>query len=382
MNKIFYTFVLSPLVLLSVQCNPKSQESDEQLENDSIIEYAELLSITCHDDYTDVKISNPWDSARLLHRYILVPKTQNVPSNLPQGTVVRTPLSNTLVYASVHCSLLEQLDALSQIGGVCDLSYIKTPALLSRAENGKLTDAGNSMSPDIERVMSLNPDAILLSPFENAGYGRIGKMGIPIIECADYLETSPLGRAEWIKFFGLLYGKEVETDSIFTEVEKNYTELRNKIGILSSAPVVISELKSGSAWYMPGGKSYMARFFKDAGAAYPWSDNPETGSIPLSFETVFKEKPTFGLLNRSMCRSFPIGLCKRNMHPMQDSKPSGRKRYTVATRPDATTTKRLRFVPTCCYKNSLHCSTPACSPIIDSVTINRYPNERQTEQTA
>ena len=160
MNKIFYTFVLSALVLLSVQCNPKSQESDEQLENDSIIEYAELLSITCHDDYTDVKISNPWDSARLLHRYILVPKTQNVPSNLPQGTVVRTPLSNTLVYASVHCSLLEQLDALSQIGGVCDLSYIKTPALLSRAENGKLTDAGNSMSPDIELVMSLNPDAI------------------------------------------------------------------------------------------------------------------------------------------------------------------------------------------------------------------------------
>ena len=251
MNKIFYTFVLSALVLLSVQCNPKSQESDEQLENDSIIEYAELLSITCHDDYTDVKISNPWDSARLLHRYILVPKTQNVPSNLPQGTVVRTPLSNTLVYASVHCSLLEQLDALSQIGGVCDLSYIKTPALLSRAENGKLTDAGNSMSPDIERVMSLNPDAILLSPFENAGYGRIGKMGIPIIECADYLETSPLGRAEWIKFFGLLYGKEVEADSIFTEVEKNYTELRDKIGVLSSAPVVISELKSGSAWYMP-----------------------------------------------------------------------------------------------------------------------------------
>lgn len=220
MNKIFYTCVLSALVLLSAQCNPKPQESDEQIGNDSIIEYAELLSITRHDDYTDVKISNPWDSTRLLHRYILVPKTQNVPSNLPQGTVVRTPLSNTLVYASVHCSLLEQLDALSQIGGVCDLSYIKTPALLSRAENGKLTDAGNSMSPDIERVMSLNPDAILLSPFENAGYGRIGKMGIPIIECADYLETSPLGRAEWIKFFGLLYGKEVEADSIFTEVEK------------------------------------------------------------------------------------------------------------------------------------------------------------------
>ena len=382
MNKIFYTFVLSALVLLSVQCNPKSQESDEQIENDSIIEYAELLSITCHDDYTDVKISNPWDSSRLLHRYILVPKTQNVPSNLPQGTVVRTPLSNTLVYASVHCSLLEQLDALSQIGGVCDLSYIKTPALLSRAENGKLTDAGNSMSPDIERVMSLNPDAILLSPFENAGYGRIGKIGIPIIECADYLETSPLGRAEWIKFFGLLYGKEVEADSIFTEVEKNYTELRDKIGVLSSAPVVISELKSGSAWYMPGGKSYMARFFKDAGAAYPWSDNTETGSIPLSFETVFNRagKADIGLLNRSTCRSFPIGLCKRNMHPMQGSKPSGRKRYTVVTRPDATTTKRLRFVPTCCYRNSLHCSTPACSPTIDSATINRYPNERQTEQ--
>lgn len=129
-------------------------------------------------------------------------------------------------------------------------------------------------------------------------------------------------------------------------------------------------------------KKLYGPLFKDAGAAYPWSDNTETGSIPLSFETVFNRagKADIWLIKSFHVSELSYRTLQRNMHPMQGSKPSGRKRYTVVTRPDATTTKRLRFVPTCCYRNSLHCSTPACSPTIDSATINRYPNERQTEQ--
>lgn len=129
-------------------------------------------------------------------------------------------------------------------------------------------------------------------------------------------------------------------------------------------------------------KSYMARFFKDAGAAYPWSDNTETGSIPLSFETVFNRA---GEADIWLIKSFHVSelsyrTLQKEYAPYARFKAFREKRYMVATRPDATTTKRLRFVLTCCYRNSLHCSTPACSPIIDSATINRYPNERQTEQ--
>lgn len=305
MNKLIRLISLSLLLLLTVQCqSPKSRQADGSAANDTLVHYAQLLAITRHDGYTDVTITNPWDTTRLLHRYLLVPRDQELPVQLPQGTVVRTPLEKSLVYSSVHVSAIDLLGAIDRIGGVCDLSYIKTPALLERARTGRLVDAGNSMSPDIERVMELSPDAILLSPFENAGYGRIGKMGIPIIECADYLETSPLGRAEWIKLLGLLYGKEAEADSLFAQIENRYNSLRQQLEQSESAPIVISELKSGSAWYMPGGKSYMARLFADAGARYPWSDNAETGSIPLSFEAVFNRA---GEADIWLIKSFNVG---------------------------------------------------------------------------
>ncbi len=277
---------LSALLLLT-QCTPQQGDTVDTAASGSSLSYAQFLSIHPHDNYTEAIVRNPWDTTRVLHRYIIIPREQKLPENLPQGTVVRTPLNRSLVYAAVHCSLLEQFNALDQIGGVCDLSYIKAPGITARAQSGQVTDAGNSLSPNMEKVIALNPDAILLSPFENAGYGRIGKMGIPIIECADYLETTPLGRAEWMKLLGLLYGKEAEADSLFALVENNYIQLQQQLANPIHRPIVMSELKSGSAWYMPGGKSYLAQLFRDAGASYPWSDNTESGSIPLSFETVF-----------------------------------------------------------------------------------------------
>ncbi len=290
MKRLLHIFILVALALLTIQCNPKASNTPGNCEaGDTVVRYAGLLSIVSHDSYTVATIRNPWDTAQVLRRYIAIPRDSALPESLPQGTLVRTPLLNSLVYASVHLSLLEQMESLDQVGGVCDLSYIKTPNLIRRAQAGSLVDAGNSISPDVEKVMALAPDAILLSPFENAGYGRIGNMGIPIIECADYMESSPLGRAEWIKLFGVLYGKEAEADSIFAIVESRYNSLKELLTYTDYRPTVISELKSGSAWYMPGGKSYLARLFHDAGANYPWSDNDETGSIPLSFETVLSQ---------------------------------------------------------------------------------------------
>ena len=151
-----------------------------------------------------------------------------------------------------------------------------------------MVDAGNSMNPDIEKIIDFHPDAILLSPFENSGgYGRIEKLGIPIIECADYMEPSPLGRSEWMRFFGLLFGKRRQADSLFTAVRADYLQLCDLVKSVNQRPTVISELKSGSAWYVPGGKSTTGRLYQDAGATYMWAEDEHSGSIPLSFETVF-----------------------------------------------------------------------------------------------
>ena len=144
------------------------------------------------------------------------------------------------------------------------------------------------MNPDIEKLIDLHPDAILLSPFENSGgYGRIEKLNTAIIECADYMETSALGRAEWMRFYGRLFGKSAQADSIFNEVEKTYRELCDLARNETNKPTVISDLKFGASWYTACGKSTTGRIYNDAGANYVFSDLKGSGSTPLTFETVF-----------------------------------------------------------------------------------------------
>ncbi len=176
---------------------------------------------------------------------------------------------------------------MESIGGVCDLDYIRLADIHERARQGYIADIGNSLSPNIERLIDLHPDAILLSPYENSGYGRVEKLNIPIIECADYMEVSPLGRAEWMRFYGLLFGRGAEADSLFDEVEKNYLALKALTEPLTERPTVFCELKSSSAWYVPGGKSFIANFYADAGADYIFADDTHSGSFPLAFESVF-----------------------------------------------------------------------------------------------
>ena len=276
------------LLLLCVGCKTKDRSQSDKSGATVAMRYAEQIQIDSCDGYWSVRVRNPWDSAKILHTYILVEQGRELPDNLPAGTLVRTPLRKSLIYSSVHCSLLVELDALDCIGGVCDLQYIYHPAVRTRCAEGGIVDAGNAMSPDLEKVIDLHPDAVLLSPFENSGgYGRIEKLGIPIIECADYMETSPLGRAEWMRFFGLLFGRKQQADSLFAEVEKRYASLKALVDTVSVRPTVLSELRNGSAWYTPGGHSTIGRLYADAGAAYVWADDTRSGSVPLSFETVF-----------------------------------------------------------------------------------------------
>lgn len=285
--KQLITFIFL-LTLLSA-CGGRSKTSSAlTAEKEIPLHYAENLKLSQAEDYTIARLRNPWDTTKTLHTYILIDKEKTLPPDLPEGTLVRTPLSKAIVYSSVHCGLLKQIGALQSIGGICDLPYIKLPEIQEGCHQGSIIDAGNGMNPDIEKIIDLHPDAILLSPFENSGgYGRVEKLNIPIIECADYMETSALGRAEWMRFYGLLFGQTQKADSLFAEVEKNYNDLKAMVAPLSFAPSVISELKNGSAWYVPGGKSTSARIYADAGANYVFADDAHSGSVPLAFETVF-----------------------------------------------------------------------------------------------
>lgn len=290
MKKILLSAYIVTWVLLLSACGGGSKTSSLQAEGDTVrMKYSSLLQIVKHADYTVVTIRNPWDTLKVLHTYLLADREKPLPEHLPEGTVVRTPLQKSVIYSSVHCSLWSELNELKGIGGVCGLEYIKLPQIQEGCQNGSIVNVGNSMNPDIERIIDLRPDAILLSPFENSGgYGRVGKLNIPIIECADYMETSALGRAEWMRLYGLLLGKEAQADSLFAGIEKEYLTLTQQVKSQNlKRPTVISEMKNSSAWYIPGGNSTMGRLYQDAGADYVFASLSNSGSVPLAFETVF-----------------------------------------------------------------------------------------------
>ena len=276
------------------------------------------VTITRCDGYTLVEIANPWRKGEVLHTYVLVPRyadaarstketgeasgstrhdddgsaslkgseEQPLPEDLPDGTVVRVPIERAVVYSSVHAGVMKELGSFSAVRGVCDAQYYTMPEVQSGIVDGSIADCGNSLSPTIERLVALKPDAIILSPFQNAGYGVLTNLGVPIIECADYMEHTPLGRAEWIKLFGELLGCREKADSIFQATAREYSALTALTATVEKRPKVISEMITSGVWFVPGGDSYMAHLFTDAGASYPWSDNNNSGSLSLDFSQV------------------------------------------------------------------------------------------------
>lgn len=288
MKKLLLSAQTGIIVLFLSACGGGGKTSSASEGEIISMKYAENLKLIKGDGYTEAILRNPWDTTSILRTYLLVDKDKEVPGHLPVGTLVRTPLSKALVYTAVHCHLIHELGMTKSIGGICEVQYIKVPEIVEGCANGSIVNAGEGTNPDIEKIIDLHPDALLLSPYENSGgHGQVEKLKIPIIECADYMETSALGSAEWIRFYGMLFGQEAKADSIFTQVEKNYNELKALATSQSVKPRVMCELKSGSAWYVPGGNSTTGRLYSDAGGKYLFAHYPNSGAVPLSFETVF-----------------------------------------------------------------------------------------------
>ena len=289
MKRLLLSANIGLIILLLTACVGGSKTSSVSLNEEIIpLKYAENLLMMKGEGYTRVQLRNPWDTTSVLSTYILVDKESDMPKYLPEGTLVRTPLSKALVYTAVHCNLIKELGVVQSIGGICELQYIKVPEIIEGCKNGTIVNAGEGTNPDIEKIIDLHPDALMLSPYENSGgHGQVEKLKVPIIECADYMETSALGSAEWIRFYGMLFGQLHKADSIFAEVEKNYNELKELAQSQPSRPKLLCELKSGSAWYVPGGRSTTGRLYHDAGAEYAFNHYPNSGAVPLSFETVF-----------------------------------------------------------------------------------------------
>ena len=372
MNRNIYIFGALLALLVLTACQGGKTTAGEAEEGDTLkMKYAKLLTIVKYGEkgtasldkdaedaeyqYAEVNVANPWKAGTLLHRYILIPKGKEGDKTVTRLALqrtsgmgcttdtVRTPVERSAVFIAPHCQLMYELGCQQAIRGVCDLNYINIPDVRKRAASaGKassgnassgnassgnassgnasaqnsIVDCGSSMAPDIERIIALKPEAILVSPFENSGgYGKLDKLHIPIIEAADYMESSPLGRAEWMKFYGMLFGKdknisttvagkalttvagkaseatlpascELKADSLFAKIEKEYLKLKAEAGKLPKGLSILTERKTGNVWYVPGGQSTIGILLKDANARYIFSDDQHSGSLPMSPEQI------------------------------------------------------------------------------------------------
>lgn len=266
------------------------------------LRYATNLTCERGDGYSVWTLRDPWDTTAVLHRYILLADTieqSDLPTFNFQYSIVKVPVRSAGVATAVHCGLLDELGVASAIAGVCEKEYIDLPAVTEGLAAGRIADFGNGMNPNIERIMDVAPDILMLTPFEHSGgYGRVERLGIPIIECAEYMEVSPLARAEWIRFYAELFGAEAVADSIFSAVESNYLELKEKVSAKTSSlqgdarhaehvlPTLLTEMLYGGQWFVPCGQSTMGMMFADAGADYLFADRLGRGSTALAFETV------------------------------------------------------------------------------------------------
>ena len=376
MNRKIYIFGSLLALLVLTACQGGKTTAGEAEEGDTLkMKYAKLLTIVKHGEkgtasldedaesaeyqYAEVNVANPWKAGTLLHRYILIPKGKEGDETVTRLALqrtsgmgcttdtVRTPVERSAVFIAPHCQLMYELGCQQAIRGVCDLNYInisdvrKRAASAGKASSGNasagnsIVDCGSSMAPDIERIIALKPEAILVSPFENSGgYGKLDKLHIPIIEAADYMESSPLGRAEWMKFYGMLFGKdknisttavgkaseaaagkaseaavgkasgaaagkaseatlpascELRADSLFAQIEKEYLNLKAEAGKLPKGLSILTERKTGNVWYVPGGQSTIGILLKDANARYVFEDDLHSGSLAMSPEQILSK---------------------------------------------------------------------------------------------
>lgn len=259
----------------------KTQSSEEYK-----IEYAKGFNVQKTKEYTHVTINNPWDTTSLLQSYVLVDKGIELPSNLPKGIIIRTPIAQAAAMSVIQCTTLDELDALNIITGVCEPQYMDLEYVKEGLKNGKVTDLGMASNPSSEALILLSPEAIFVDPVVGQSRASIERTKIPIILTPDYTEPHPLGRAEWIRFYSLFVGQEALADSLFAITAKNYNEVKEVMTSVENKPTVFLDTRYRDSWNTAGGKTYMATLLADAGANYVWADDESTTSMPLSFEAV------------------------------------------------------------------------------------------------
>ena len=285
------SIVIISLSLVRCKNEPKSAKLKSQK---NTVQYAKGFSIENYKGYSVVTVINPWPNANKNYRYILKEKNGIVPDSLKKNTLISIPIKNIVVTSTTHIPSLEMLSVENTLIGFPNLNYISSEKVRARIEAKKITELGNNQTLNTEVLLDMQPDVIIGYGIDNSNptLDNLQKNGLKVMLNGDWNEETPLGKAEWIKFFGALYGKQKEANEIFSKIEKDYLNTIELVKKAKTQPTILAGDMFEDRWYLPKGTSWGSLLLKEAKGNYLWSNTSGTGSLSLSFETVFEKAST------------------------------------------------------------------------------------------
>jgi iron complex transport system substrate-binding protein len=259
------------------------------------IRYAHGFKIDYYEHYKLVSILDRLAATTDTLRYLLVPEGYPIPTGYPGAQVIHTPVRSIIAMSSMHIALAGFAGVTDRIIGLGSLAYVSSPEVRKNIKDGKVLAVGIDAGMNDELILTMHPGVLIAMGNPDAGFGRYKTLtdaGVPVLLNAEWLESTPLGRAEWVKLMGALVDKEDFVNKKFDSVARAYNDLAQIGRRASGKPHVIIGMPFKGSWFVPAGESYMAEFLRDAGAGYKWSDSHGTGSLALNFESVAPEALT------------------------------------------------------------------------------------------
>ena len=302
-------FALIISLLTFVSCKNESGSSISNASEKKLeLKYAKGFEVIYIENYKILKIKKPWPEAKKSYEYGISDSNTIIDwkSDAFDG-VINASIQNIVVTSTTHIPALELLGVEQTLVGFPGTDYISSQKTRQRIDNGAIRELGKNESINTEVLLELNPDLVIGFGVDgiNKAFETIKKAGIPVIYNGDWVESSALAKAEWIKFFGVLFDKEKEADSIFNTIEKNYLAAKAIAKQAKTQPTVFSGAMHKDLWYLPNGLSPEAQFLKDANVDYLWSETQGNGSLALSFEVVLEKAKLADIwLNPSYYTSF------------------------------------------------------------------------------
>ena len=289
--KFTRTTALLFFVLVScIQCKQNTISNKKTTESKNQIQYAKGFSIVNYDGYSILTVKNPWPKATKIYRYILKEKNGIVPDSLKNNSIITVPIQTIVVTSTTHIPSLEMLGVEKTLVAFPNLDYISSEKVRTLIEAKKIKEIGNNQSLNTEVLIDLQPDVIIGYGIDNNNptLDNLQKSGLKVMLNGDWNEETPLGKAEWLKFFGALYGKQKEAQEIFSKIAAEYLKTIAIAKKAATKPTVLAGDMFEDKWYLPKGTSWGSQLLKEANADYLWAQTKGTGSLSLSFETVLE----------------------------------------------------------------------------------------------